>query len=136
MLDLGVGHTQKAILDIHGKPKAFGLNNIVWKTTNSVRLPLHSALAKEDLVGHVSLTFKAQKNGENGATHLSPLTTNILTPSPLHYPAVYVFGWRGFYQASLHLPRPSWQTPLHYFKGYQLCFLPRCLRGLQIRPHF
>jgi hypothetical protein len=64
------------ILNIHGEPKAFGLNDIVWKTTNSIRLSLHFALANEDSVGRVSLTFKAQKNGENGATRLFTRNNN------------------------------------------------------------
>jgi hypothetical protein len=57
-------------LDIHSVPKAFGLADIIWKTASSVRLSLKDALAHEDTVGRVILTFKAQKNGDNGATRL------------------------------------------------------------------
>ena len=67
------------LLDLHGVPKAFGLNDIVWKTSNNVRISLHSALANADLVGRISLTFKAQKNGDNGATRL--FTRNDQFPS-------------------------------------------------------
>jgi hypothetical protein len=57
-------------LDIHGVPKAFRLADIVWKTGSSIRPSLPDALADEDSVGRAMLTFKAQKNGDNGATRL------------------------------------------------------------------
>ena len=57
-------------LDIHEVPKAFRLADIIWKTASSVRLSLSDALANEASVGRAILTFKAQKNGDNGATRL------------------------------------------------------------------
>jgi hypothetical protein len=57
-------------LDIHSIPKAFRLADIVWKTGSSIRPSLPDALADEDSVGRAMLTFKAQKNGDNGATRL------------------------------------------------------------------
>jgi hypothetical protein len=57
-------------LDIHSVPKAFRLADIVWKTGSSIRLSLSEALADEGSVGRAMLTFKAQKNGDNGATRL------------------------------------------------------------------
>ena len=57
-------------LDIHGVPKAFRLADIVWKTPTQVNLSLHAVLASEDSAGRVSLTFKSQKNGDNGAIRL------------------------------------------------------------------
>jgi hypothetical protein len=64
------GALENPQLDIHGVPKAFGLADIVWKTTHNIRLSLADALADEDSVGRALLTFKAQKNGENGASRL------------------------------------------------------------------
>ena len=57
-------------LDTHGEAKAFRLDDILWQTPTKVRLPLSSVLADESAVGRATLTFKAQKNGENGATRL------------------------------------------------------------------
>jgi hypothetical protein len=57
-------------LDIHSDPKAFRLADIIWKTSHSIHLTLHDALADEDSVCRVMLTFKAQKNGDNGAQRL------------------------------------------------------------------
>jgi hypothetical protein len=57
-------------LDIHGEAKAFRLDDILWQTPTKVRLSLASVLANEQAVGRATLTFKAQKNGDNGATHL------------------------------------------------------------------
>jgi hypothetical protein len=57
-------------LDIHGEAKAFRLDDILWQTPTKVRLSLASALANEHAVGRATLTFKAQKNGDNGATRL------------------------------------------------------------------
>jgi hypothetical protein len=57
-------------LDIHGKATAFRLDDIIWQTPTKVRLPLDSVLANESAVARATLTFKAQKNGDNGATRL------------------------------------------------------------------
>jgi hypothetical protein len=57
-------------LDIFGEAKAFRLDDILWQTSAKVRLSLPSALADERAVGRATLTFKAQKNGDNGATRL------------------------------------------------------------------
>jgi hypothetical protein len=48
----------------HSVPKAFGLADVVWKTTHNIRLSLADALADEDSAGPALLTSKAQKNGE------------------------------------------------------------------------
>jgi hypothetical protein len=65
-------------LDIHSVPKAFGLADIVWKTANSVRLTLQDALLDEGSVGRILLTFKAQKNGDNGAARLFTRNTGFI----------------------------------------------------------
>jgi hypothetical protein len=55
---------------MHGEAKAFRLDDILWQTPTKVRLPSSSVLADESAVGRAALTFKAQKNGDNGATRL------------------------------------------------------------------
>jgi hypothetical protein len=57
-------------LEIHSQPKAFCLGDLSWKTGANHPLNLAAALHDESLVGRLSLTFKAQKNGENGEQHL------------------------------------------------------------------
>jgi hypothetical protein len=68
--DDGHAALDNPLLEIHGQPKAFCLDDLTWKTSGNLRLTLSAALAAEDSVGRVSLTFKAQKNGENGEEHL------------------------------------------------------------------
>jgi hypothetical protein len=57
-------------LDTYGEAKAFRLDDILWQTPTKVRLPLSSVLADESAVGRATLTFKTQKNGDNGPTRL------------------------------------------------------------------
>jgi hypothetical protein len=58
------------LLEIHSHPKAFCLGDLAWKTGANHPLSLAAVLQDEASVGRLSLTFKAQKNGENGEQRL------------------------------------------------------------------
>jgi hypothetical protein len=64
-------------LDIQGEAKAFRLDDILWQTPTKVRLSLSSVLADDSAVGRATLTFKAQKNGENGVTRLFTVNDSL-----------------------------------------------------------